>query len=223
LPSSGNGNSITIQAVTGQLPEKHIANPGDTVTFVSDLRGQWLLNDVNTNVWDDLLPSSVVTLATGASAPAFTAYNGNLKAYEFVGTGPTQKEMAMGWQTAHKTKDSSTIRAHLHLYIPDDVVGGVIKFGMEYTFTSVGSIGAVTPTTIYGTVTVAANAGIQNNTILPFPYIDNTGKGISAMLMTRVFRDPADVGDTFGASVWLKSADLHCNYDTLGSTYEYIK
>jgi hypothetical protein len=35
--------------------------------------------------------------------------------------------------------------------------------------------------------------------------------------MCRIYRDPTNVADTFGSSVWLKSADIHVECDTIGS------
>lgn len=50
-PSSGNGNDVTFVAVTGQTIKitdtQHILAPGDSVTFVADLRNNWLITDVN--------------------------------------------------------------------------------------------------------------------------------------------------------------------------------
>lgn len=171
--------------------------------------------------WDDLLPSSV-TVGSGVNAPAFTSYNGNLRAYEFVGAVQT-KELNMGFQMSHTREANSSISPHIHLYIPDDVSGGVIKFGLEYTWTSINDVGAISTNTIYGTVTRTANQGINNNAILKFPDIVGTNKGLSSLLMCRLFRNAADSEDTFGSSVWLKSSDIHIIKDMLGSRQEYIK
>lgn len=51
IPSSGNGNDVTIYPVDGQKitvkDTSHILSPGDTVTFVADLRNTWLISDIN--------------------------------------------------------------------------------------------------------------------------------------------------------------------------------
>jgi len=171
--------------------------------------------------YDDIYPSSVAT-AGGASAPSFTAYNGNLKASEFVGAS-TMKEIHIGFQIPHRYTLESDLSPHIHLFIPNDVTGGNIVFGLEYTWTNINQTGAVATQTIYGTVTRAANAGISDNHILEFTDIVGTGMGISSVLMCRLFRDPTVGGDTFASSVWLKSADIHINQDSLGSHEEYIK
>lgn len=175
--------------------------------------------------WDDVYPSSV-TVGGGASAPSYTVYNGgNLRAYEFLGTGVIVKELNIGFQFNHsqKTSGTMTISPHAHLYVPDNATGGDIKFGLEYEWSAIGDTGASSTTTIYGTITRAANAGIAKNIVLEFTDISATGKGISSILMCRLFRDPADAGDTFGASVWLMMADVHIEKDMLGSRQEYVK
>lgn len=170
--------------------------------------------------WDDLLPSSV-SVGGGASAPSFTAYNGNLRAYEFNGTGPTTKELQMQWQLSHSWLEGGAINPHLHLYIPAMAAGGDIKFYCEYTWVNVdGAEGATT--TVAGTLTVAISDGTRHK-ILEFPSIDGTGMTLSSMFSARIYRNPADAADTFGYSVWLKSADLHRQIDGLGSREEYIK
>jgi hypothetical protein len=185
----------------------------DNTTFESD--GTLKFNGAAT-VFDDITPSSV-TIGSGATAPAFTTYNGALAAYEFVGTGGTTHQLNMGFQLPHGYKEGSDIVPHIHLFVPDNVTGGTIKFYLEYTWTNIDQTGAVSPTTISGTLTRGASAGINNNAVLTFTTVSGSGKTISSMFMCRIYRDPADVADTFGASVWLKSSDLHFEKDTIGS------
>ena len=187
---------------------------GNYSTFESD--GTLKFNG-NATVFKDLYPSSV-SVGSGVNAASFTSYNGaNLYAYEFVGTGVQLKSLQLGFQLNHDYKEGSDIVPHLHLYIPDDGTGGVIKFYMNYTWTNIDATGTVSETTVSGTVTRAASAGINHNAILSFGTITGTGKTISSVFMCRIYRDPADVADTFGTSVWLKSADLHYEVDSIGS------
>jgi hypothetical protein len=186
---------------------------GNYSTFEAD--GTLRFNGAAT-VFDDIQPSSV-TIGSGATAPAFTTYNGALAAYEFVGTGGTVHQLNMGFQLPHSYKEGSDIVPHIHLFIPDNVTGGTIKFYMEYTWTNLEQTGAVSPTTISGTLTRTASEGINNNSVLSFGTVSGAGMTISSMFMCRIYRDPGDVADTFGASVWLKSSDIHVEKDTIGS------
>ena len=172
------------------------------------------------NVWDDLLQNSV-TVGGGASAPTFSAYNGNLLAYEFLGTGVTTKDLQMAWQMPHAWKEGSDIEPHIHLYVPNDGTGGVIKFYFEYTWTNVDAE-EVAATTISGTYTVTAAAGNRHR-ILQATSIVGTGKTLSSIVSARIYRNPADAADTFAASVWLKAADIHYLKDSHGSRQEYVK
>lgn len=171
--------------------------------------------------WDDVYPSSVTVGTQGSNVPAFTAYNGNLKAYEFHGA-VNLKEINLGFQLNHSYKVESTIVPHIHVYAPSDGSGGVVKFGCEYTWASIDSVGVLATTTVYGTVTLAAST-VYNNKIISFGNITGTGKGMSSVFMCRLFRDPTDNADTFGSSVWLKSADIHIEKDTIGSRQELVK
>lgn len=173
-------------------------------------------------VFDDVLPSSV-TVGGGANAPAFTAYNGNLRAYEFVGSGPTQKDIHMGFQLPHWYKEGSEVFPHLHLYVPNDGSGGAIKFYCEFTWTNVNGVEGSTAT-YSGTLTIAAGAGNLHKILaINSSAFSGSGKTISSMLSCRFYRDPADAADTFGSSVWLKSADVHAEKDAMGSNTEYGK
>ena len=173
-------------------------------------------------VWDDVYPSAV-SVGGGANVPSFSAYSGNFLAYEFVGTGPTTKEIQIEFQFPHAREDGSDIVPHIHLYIPDDGTGGDIYFGLEYEWSDVNDTGAVSSTTVYGTVTRTASQGIAKNQILSFGTITGTGKGLSSVLSCRLFRNPADANDTFGTSVWLKSADVHVQKTYLGSFKQFLR
>jgi hypothetical protein len=123
----------------------------------------------------------------------------------------------MGFQIPHWYKEGSVIVPHVHIYIPDDGTGGVIKFYCEYAWTNIDQTGEVSTTTVSGTITRTASQGINNNAILSFGNITGTGKTISSVFMCRIYRNPADAADTFTSSVWLKSADIHAEKDTEGS------
>lgn len=54
LHTTGAGNAVTLRPQSGQTMDftivSHVVNPGDSVTVVSDMRGTWLLSDVNRNI-----------------------------------------------------------------------------------------------------------------------------------------------------------------------------
>lgn len=165
-------------------------------------------------VWDDLAPNPV-TVGVGAAAPSFTTYSGNFSAYEFVGAA-LMKEMLFCFQFRHGYKEGTDVTPHIHLFVPNDATGGVIKFGCEYSWVNKGGAEPAS-TTVYGTLTIGATAGNLGNEHLSFGAISGVGKTISSLLTCRIFRDSTDVADTFGSSVWLKSADTHHAMDTVAS------
>jgi len=188
---------------------------------------EWVTAALNSQLmhgisWDDVYPSAV-SVGGGANVPSFTAYTGNLLAYEFNGTGPTTKELQIEFQLPHSRKDNSNIVPHIHLYIPDDATGGTIEFGLEYEWSDVNDTGAITTSTVYGTVVRTASQGIARNQILSFGELDGDGKGLSSIVSCRLFRNPADATDTFEESVWLKSADIHVQKTWLGSYKEFLR
>lgn len=233
LTGTGNNHEISAHFVTdtdaaglAYMVSNSLLYPGMKYR-ISDL-GNAIFEAITTTqyapvgfTWDDLPPSSVATVG-GPSVPSNSAYNGNLRAYEFVGTGPTAKELHLGFQMRHAYVEGSSIVPHLHLYIPDDVAGGVIKFYCEYTWVNVGGSEAAT-TTISGTITRAGSAGVSGNAILSFGAVVGAGMDVSSIFSCRVYRDPADVADTFAASVWLKQADIHYMADSIGSDQEFSK
>ena len=167
-------------------------------------------------VFDDIYPISISTGTNGANVPAFSAFSGNFKSYEFLGVALV-KELQATFQVPHWYLEGGNVVPHIHLYIPDDDTGGVIKFGCELEWSNVDDTGAISSATLYGTITRATNAGISKNIILSFGEVDGTGKEISSIIGCRFFRDPTDAADTFGSSVWLRSTDVHAPKNTLGS------
>jgi hypothetical protein len=172
--------------------------------------------------YDDLLPLPV-TVGPGLASPAaMSSYNGgSLVAYEFVNTAT--KAYYAGWQLSHKWREGTVVYPHLHLFIPSGTTGDV-KFTMNYTWVNVDAVEG-SETVIYGTCTKSSGTSNNGNALLKLDSaaISGTGKTISSILLARIARDPADAADTFGASVWMKSIDMHIQYDSNGSLTEWAK
>jgi hypothetical protein len=164
--------------------------------------------------WDDVYPSSV-TVGAGGTAPSFTAYGGgSLKAYEFTG-GVSNKELQIGYQLYHSYTEGSTVVPHLHLHINNNGTGGTVIFDLIYNWSNAGDTGAVAQTTVQATITLPADSTVRRNHLLSFGDITGTGKTISSTFMTQIKRRQ-DL-DTFSGSVWLLSADIHIEKNTIGS------
>lgn len=173
-------------------------------------------------VWDDLLPTTYIQL-TGGAAPNITTVGDSsaLRAQEFANSSSAE-EMNAIWQIIHAAKVGAAFSPHLHLYVPDDGTGGDIVFQMIYRFTPIGGTGGSDSAAVYGTLTRAANAGINGNAIVAFDPITPANATISSMFHAQFKRVQAGA-DTFGGTCWLLSADLHIEHDALGSKEEYTK
>lgn len=171
------------------------------------------------SVYNDLLPTAVYP-TTGAAAPNITVYPGSttLKCQEF--TNGTAEEFSPTYQFPHQWKEGSAIVPHLHLAIPDDGTGGTITMNMTYQWVNHDDAGNLTETTITGSIVRTPNAGVNNNAILAFPPITDATKRISSLFTARITRD---LNDTFVQSVWMKSADIHIEYNSIGSDTPYTK
>jgi hypothetical protein len=173
-------------------------------------------------VFDDLLPTTYIQL-TGGAAPNITLVGNSsvLRAQEFADSSASE-EMNAVWQIIHAAKVGAVFYPHLHLYVPDNVAGGDIVFAMQYRFTPINGTGGADSSTVYGTLTRAANAGINGNAIVAFAGITPANATISSMFHARFTRVQAGA-DTFSGTCWLLSADLHIEMDALGSKEEYTK
>lgn len=170
--------------------------------------------------YDDVYPSSV-NVGVGETAPGWTNYSGNFKAYEFTG-GVANKELQIGYQIYHSYEEGTDINPHIHAYIANDGVGGTIIFDIEYWWGNVGDTGAISSTTIQASLTLPADTTIrQNQIIAPATPINGVGKKISSFLGTRLVRRQ-DL-DTFAGSAWLLSADVHIKKNMNGSRSEFTK
>jgi len=205
---------------TDKLPQLYIGDyDAGNYTYIDNDGFQEDFGDSRT--YDDVYPSAA-SVGVGANAPLITSYSGNLQAYEFVGVA-TLKQLTFQFQLYHSYAEGTDVFPHIHLYIPDDITGGNIKFFCEYSWSNVGDAGAISTTTVSGTITRGASEGIAKNAVLSFDSLTGTGKQISSILTARIYRDPSDIEDTFGSSVWLLSADVHILTNTRGSKEEFLK
>jgi hypothetical protein len=174
--------------------------------------------------YDDVYPSAVAVGTTGSNVPSFTAFTGNLKAYEFVGSAQ-MKEMNLSFQFPHARKDGTNVNPHLHLYVPANAGAAAnVRFGMEYAWSDIGDTGAISTTTVYGDLAIGAGDPIKQNEILSLGEIaDPFTEDMSSIFMMRLFRDPTAAADTFTSSVWLMSADIHVQRTWIGSKFLFSR
>lgn len=170
--------------------------------------------------WDDLLPIPV-SQAQSNQPPASTVFANNLFASEFPYNAT--KSLIQGWQFPHAWDEGTAISPHAHLYIPAGTTG-VIRMSFAYVWTNIDEAEPAIAT-ITGTYNKASGAASNGNAVLEFDSaaISPTGRTMSSILWAGIFRTSGDTGDTFDASVWLKSTDIHIMRDGAGSRAEYVK
>lgn len=201
---------------SGDITVNSFGDETNNTTFEPD--GTMVMNGA-ARVFDDILPIALY-LPTGQSAPNITLIGGSgtIRAQEFPANAAGE-EYNPSWQLSHRWKEGSDITPHLHLHVPASVPGGVINFQMAYTWTNKDGVPA-SEAIVNGSATVAPGSAANGNMILSFGPISAAGKLISSIFQARITR-PAT--GTFAGSVWLKSADIHMECDTVGSRSEYTK
>jgi hypothetical protein len=194
---------------------------GGMTNGIAIAKGEALTFAGTSTVWDDFIPTNVIQLSGGA-APNITLVGSSsvLRAQEFPNSSVNEEYNAT-WQFKHQWKEGSSIVPHLHLYVPDDGTGGNIQFTCTYTWDNIGATSSP-ETTVTGTLTRAANAGISSNIILSFGSISGSGKTISSIFRAHIKRVQAG-GDTFSGTCWLLQGDIHGEIDSIGSKTELSK
>lgn len=129
------------------------------------------------------------------------------------------RELHFTLQMPHRYIEGSALDPHIH-WSPMDATGGNVRWGLEYTISSINSTFGITSTQV---VTAAAGTTALKHLVTDFGDISGSGLTISFMLTGRIFRNGTDGADTYGGDCALHEFDLHTQVDDLGSRQEYIK
>jgi hypothetical protein len=181
-------------------------------------------------VWDDLMIPGFAVKTTGTSPPDFTtvfAGSGNIDYYAFDG-GSLLEQVYFSVQMPHCWKEGSTIYPHVH-FAPTSTNTGdtnerVVRFGLEYTWGQIGEAFAAPQAFNMDSAGFVPNTSLWKHLLCTNGTgIAGTGKGLSSILMGRLYRNPADSVDTYPQDVAFLSFDLHYEIDALGSEQEYVK
>jgi hypothetical protein len=173
--------------------------------------------------WEDLRFDSNAAKAAGVKDPSHLAVLGGLRTYVFSPT--TQEELYLNCQMPHSW-DGSAIYPHVHWFATTASTNIGCRWGLEYSWASLGTTFA-TPSTIYGQTVSEATTVIQANkhylTSLTSISPSTSQNDISSMLMCRLFRDATVVGDTFDQGAALLEFDIHYRSNGIGSKEEKSK
>ena len=166
--------------------------------------------------WRDNI-SPIVVKGSGSNNPTWSVFRNGIYAYEFIGTGTSLKEFWSVFHIDHDYLVGSNMYPHVHFAVGNTNATGVVKWFMEYTVAKGHQQSAFAATT-----TVSQTISIDGT---PYKhYVCELSAGISSaefepdsMILIRFYRDPADAGDTFAASVWGFTSDLHYQFDRYGT------
>lgn len=180
------------------------------------------------NSWEDLrVPVNAIKVPT-VNPPTWADYSaGQLLAFSYQSVAGNEQQVYFCAQLPHSYRLGSTIHPHVH-WVPavntTDATEGV-RWGLEYEWVSIGGTFSST-NTIYGLETLTKGACINTHQITSFSAITGSGKGISSMLVCRLFRNSSNGADTYdgaGATALLLEIDFHFEADTIGSRTETEK
>jgi len=131
----------------------------------------------------------------------------------------TLEEVSNALELNHNWAEGTTLRPHVHWY-PTTNDAGNVKWNMDYVIVSSGAVvGAATTIS----VTQAAGGVAWTERYAALPDITTAGLVIGAQMHLRLYRDPNDEDDTYGADAALATFGLHVLIDSLGSSSEATK
>jgi hypothetical protein len=180
-----------------------ISQDGDRLRFVPTA---W--NDIN---------FSASNLQPGVSAPAWSNIVGGLYGYAF--SASLVEELHGCEELLHDYKEGTDIVLHIH-WSPLTTNTGVVRWGIEYSWTNIGDNNVAT-TTIYAEQ--AGSGVVGRHQKLSFSDVAGAGKKIGSMFCVRIFRDATHINDTFTGQAFLPQFGIHYERDSLGSRFTTIK
>lgn len=185
--------------------------------------------------WEDLRVEPTAR-TTGANAPTFekwlddsagTSRGAFLYSFDDATAG-SEKELFFVMQMPHAWAGTS-IYLHVHWIGAVDDTTAEPRWGLEYAWRDIGEVFGDT-TIIYAATKTPTDANVTafKHYLTAFSAIapGATADGISSVFVGRLFRDSANVADTYnatGAKCGLLAIDAHYEINTIGSRSEYIK
>ena len=170
--------------------------------------------------YEDVLFVHDAASAGGSSAPTLTTFRGNLKVGTFNGAGTTVNEIFGSIHIPHNYIAGTDIYFHIHWSHIIASPTGSVKWNLDYSFARGFSYEAFpTPTTI--SLTQAAGTQYFHH-IIESSAITGTNIEADTLILCRIWRDPADVADTFANNAFFLRADAHIQVDNR-STKEKVR
>lgn len=191
-----------------------IMTPGECNDFTDMLRNL-LVTELNPVFDDYLVPG--LTLRLGADAPGLTELRDGMFLNAFAGTGVTVEQAFFEIHILHGIRANTTPTFHIHWTHNNATPSGNVKWFVDYTIAKgYGASTYAAPTTL--SVVQAAGAqyehSITDDDEMP---VSSSEFEPDAVLIGRIYRDPADSEDTFEDDAFLIDVDLHYQRDKIGT------
>ena len=184
--------------------------------------------------YDDLRVPMSSTKLGGSKDPGFAVFKTNGAGSQGVNVywfdPNTEEELYFAVQLPHGWQENN-LYPHVH-WTPEVTADGTpadqkVEWGLEYTFTEVGGDFSNTQI-IYGNTHLPQDVNVVagRHYLTPLTQIvpSATQKGLSPMLVCRLFRNATDAADdTYEHDAGLLEFDFHIIVDTAGSRTEFKK
>jgi len=201
------------------------------ITEATDVLAEYLFEDMTGANYDNIA-STITTYG-------YLAPTGSIQSTGLIEVGTTapsigvaglifppnvKSEVFFNVQLPHSYLMGGDIDAHVHWIHIEDGDDFNIVWGLEYLWVSIHGTSTNT-----STITTVCNLvdGPHRHQMSKIAFdntmIDGTGKGVSSMLMCRLFRDGANPLDTFEYNAYFMEFDFHFPVDTMGSREVYAK
>ena len=182
----------------------------------------------NATVFEDLTIPVTSSKLNGSKEPAFDIVksDGNKShgvfTYWFDSDGI--EELFFTVQIPHKRKLNTDIFPHIHWLTSKDLNGKKVRWSMEYVWANIGGDFLDTKITSNNEViSLIKEKRAYQHLLTDLGAISGANKGISSMLICRVFRDAEADDDDFDFEAGLLQIDFHYEVDTDGSRQLYSK
>ncbi len=171
--------------------------------------------------WADLNVYPDVKSSSGGTNPTWEVFLNSVRLWKFQNSA----EVFFTVQLPHSYKEGTTIYPHVHWAASVAAASNKqVTWNLEYTWSNhkesfVGTATATGNTCVdYSTLSYSANQHL----ITPLTSISGSSKGISSVLVCRLYRNATDTYSTTG-NVFLIGVDFHYEMDTQGSRSDFLK
>lgn len=162
---------------------------------------------------------SAYQMRGGASSPTLTAFRGNIYSLAYTGSGASVNETHFAVHILHDIKAGTNITFHVHWSHIVAAPSGNVKWSLEYTIAKgYGTTAFAAPTTLTTTQTAGAQYVHHITNDDDMTITTSTNLEPDAIIICRLYRDPADAADTFANDAYVFSVDAHYQVGQAGTT-----